>query len=67
MKKVLFILTASAFFAACNDSSTTETDTMKDSTMVSDSTMMTPPPAPMDTTMMGDSSKMMNADTMMKK
>ena len=40
---------------------------MKDSTMTSDSSMMTPAPAPMDTTMMKDTSKMMSSDTMMKK
>lgn len=68
MKKVLFVLAASAFLAACNDSSTIETDTLKDSTMMtSDSTMMTPAPSTMDTTMMGDSSKKMSTDTMMKK
>ena len=67
MKKVLFVLAVSAFFVACNDSSTTETDTMKDSTIVTDTTMMTPAPSTMDTTMSADTSHMMSADTSIKK
>ncbi len=47
MKKVLFVLAASAFFVACNSGSTTETDTTADSTVV----------APADNSMMTDSSE----------
>lgn len=59
MKKVLFVLFASAILAACGDSSTTETTS--DSTMMSEDPMM---PAPMDSTMLHDST-MMSTDTTM--
>ncbi len=65
MKKVLLVLAVSAFFVACNDSSTSSSDVSKDSTTVStdSSSMMT---APVDTTKK-DTSHMMSTDTMMKK
>ena len=59
MKKVLFVLFASAILAACGDSSTaTETET--DSTIITEEPMA---PAPMDT-MMTDST-MRSADSTM--
>ncbi|MEO6221287.1 MAG: hypothetical protein ABIO81_12720 [Ginsengibacter sp.] len=71
MKKVLFALAVSAFFVACSDSSTSESDVTTDSTstmMSSDPSMMSAP-VTVDTTtnMMMDSSNMMSTDTMMKK
>jgi uncharacterized lipoprotein YajG len=60
MKKVLFVLFASAILAACGDSAT-ETETTSDSTMITEDPMM---PAPMDSTMLHDST-MMSTDTTM--
>lgn len=59
MKKVILILSAAAFFVACNGSATS-TESTTDSTTVTavDTNMITPAPATMDTVVTDTMNKM---------
>ena len=71
MKKVLIVLSISAFFAACNGNSTKSSDVTKDSTSTTvtiDSSKMAPATADTTMKMTKDSSHMtMKTDSTIKK